>query len=352
MTDWNFDVPSGSGSPVSTYWTPLFTRDGLPTLSPGNVWANATTANTFMWYSIVSAQTNDKVNWNMWMDASSYTVDIYGFLAPNFGIGAIQLDGTDIFTFDQFRSVDPGTGVYQPNMGSFVIGSPGIHTISARVTGTKNGGSSAFNIGLSGVFLRGGNTHHSQFPYGRFAYQVTGNAGAFHSPYKSWTLYSPEFLVGLTGQQPQGSIGDVIYTPYDLLPGVSGNAIAQSIWIDAGTYNFDMQVVIGTTHGVGKLTVDGVAVGTPNAPGTPRIIPGGGVSGGNGNNGGSALVTGEVDFYDTVSATPTDAVITNALTGIVIPTSGYHNVKMTCSGHNSAATDFSMAVAGWFRKVG
>lgn len=340
---------SGGGTPV-TVWTPLFARDGLPTFTGS--WTPTTDNSVLMWYGQLSANTGDTMNWQMWHQPGSYVLDLAGYQAPAFGIGQLLLDGVSLGTFDQYNAVDAIGTVYQPNMASYSIGSAGLHTLTVRVTGTKNPSASAFNIGVQGLFIRGGDTCHVGFPnYQPFPYQTAGVASAFINQYKSYTLYSPEFMAAEANPQRKGQCLNIVNTPYDLTPGASGDSLQQQIWFSkAGTYNFDMQVVIGTTHGVGKLTIDGVAVGTPQPAGTLRQF-GAASANGNGNNGGSALVTGEVDFYDTISATPTDACITNALTGIVITTPGFHTVKMTCSGKNTAATNFSMACAGWFRRV-
>jgi hypothetical protein len=345
-------------------WMPLFTRnDGYGTVS--GTWTKTTNASNLTWYGLVSANNGDYVEWPVWLEAGTYQLDASHFKSSSFGIMSITLDGGQAFDFDTYSAVDPGCSFYTSNIGSFTVGSTGIHTLRATVTNRKNGASSGFNIGLHAIYLRGSCIGLIPWPMGDVPAKINP-ASAFQDNYKSWTLYSPEFADANLGSNTEAglssTVANIITTPYDFHTHASGTWIESQVYIPAGTYTFDFMGLLGTTQGVHQLTINGTPVGTPQAAGTVRL---GGIgmapsAPGNGNIGGSALSTGHIDCYDTCDPVnfmvhdggkAQDGCIPNALTNIVVASDGWKAVRLTCVGKNSASLNFDIAAAGWFRRT-
>lgn len=301
----------------------------------------------------------ESISWPVWLNAGTYTVDVINFLSSHYGLGAFEVDGAQQFTIDQSAIADAKT-TYR-KVGSFSVATSGMHTLTYRCLALA-GAVATDNVFID-VFsfvLRGGRPGMQIFPNTDAPIKVSGSWGS--GPGR--TLWTPQN--NLTSQFVDGAGGahqtfEVPYLPFSDHPGAAGIWLESEMFLDAGTYAFDVHTVLGTAQGVGQLKVDGVAVGQPQPAGTVRGL-GAPANPGNGNKAGAALAVGEVDHYDTTvgalwpSAGDTGSlliqgVIANALTGIVIPTSDWHTVRYTCVGKNQASANYSLGAAGWLRRT-
>jgi hypothetical protein len=262
------------------------------------------------------------LEWDVWLDAGTYYVDIDGVSGSDHGIASLKLDGTQFGTYDFYAA--SGATFFAWDAASFTVTSTGLHTLRFEVTNKKNASSSGVYLQLANLWLRG--------PQIGVVYLGGSHLG---------TLVNSG---GFTGEAPYGIESQALRgASYST---AQGDYIENQVWLDAGTYAFDFDGYTGGNHGILKLSIDGTPVGTPQPANTLRP-PDYTANPNNGNNGGSALVTGEVDHYDANGQVG----VPSALTGIVVASSGWHLVRQTVSGKNSAASAYNAIDIGWLRRA-
>lgn len=366
--------PAAAASPATpiTTYAHLHSFQGGMTRSGWNLYHDPASANINAGrFGRYSNTLNEYLNWHIWLDRGTYTLDMLDYLSSHFGKGKWSLDGVDLFEVDQSASNEWGVQFWEA--GSFAVASSGMHDLRYRCL-DQAGVSTADTkyVGLCGAFLRGGRVGLVPFPQPALPFALSNGTGWAGSSTGRALLRSNQtnpggMTVSGGGFAPAAGnrhgLADTLALPLDIATHAATYWIEQEVYLDAGTYAFDMEALIGTVLGVARLDIDGVAKGTPQPANTVRPL-GATSTPGNGNKAGAALLTGEIDLYDKNTSLPagqsTTAVdggtwvwspIPDALTGIVVPDSGFKTVRFSCVGKNSAALQMDLAIAGNFRRT-
>jgi hypothetical protein len=93
--------------------------------------------------SYTSATTNDIAEWLYY----GYGFRVWALKASTRGIAEVSLDGTVLGTYDQFNAANVNSAAIFTQLNVPL----GQHRVKLRVTGTKNAGSSAFNIDADAI---------------------------------------------------------------------------------------------------------------------------------------------------------------------------------------------------------
>lgn len=314
------------------------------------------------------------IEWNIWLDAGSYAIDTMNFLSTHFGLGQWLLDGVVQFTQDQSATGD--AHVTYIRAGTFTVSTSGMHAL--RYAPLNQAGAHTLDSNFVDIYafvLRGGRVGKIPFPPTDTVVSAIRTSGDWSHSGAGWIMLNTSNGPTVSITDGAGNIYQAENVPYTMTnqnPGSPGAWIEGSVWLDAGTYALDYQGYLGNNQCVFQLKVDGTAVGTPQAAGTVRELASTS-SPGNGNIGGSALSTGEVDLFDNCATLPTNlndghtgtfatftenavtnipGFITNALTNIVVSVSGWHTIRVTSVGKNSAAAaGYSLTFQGFFRRT-
>lgn len=364
--------PGGATTPLPTQAI-LWSMDGTTTQSGWTGYHNGINPSQ-SWITLIpfgrySTTANETLTWNLWLTAGTYDVTHWDFKSTHFGKGQIELNGVSQFQIDQSASSEGK--IIPSSVGTFTVSSSGMQAFTYRCLNLA--GALTVDTHFTGAMafvLNGPGIGKVPFPSSN---AITVNAGfaANGDGFPFWITPNADHSIITGGDGTSHQNPGVTKFLYDGTPGAAGHYFEQRVWLDAGTYNLDCQTLLGGAMGVGKLTIDGTPMGTPQSAGTIRPLAATS-SPGNGNNTGSALVTGEIDHYDACTPLAVDdgsghggtfatfsaaarlnmqGVIANALTNIVISTSGWKTVRYTCSGKNSASADFGIAFQGFFRRT-
>jgi hypothetical protein len=287
-------------------------EDLLPWLTPIDVfqqaksntnWASSSTETTMVLngHRQSSAAQNDSVEWNVSLAAGTWDVELLHTTLNTNGIYHVSLDGTEVGTIDSYSASQ--TPSVRSTIAGIEVSRTGVHEFQLKMA-SKNVSSSQYYARLQHVQLRctaraeGGGRHGNRVPGRRVSAQ--------------WpSCLAPDWIdhvAALTASDhlnANNTSGDANYiNRYSRT-----SSSAQNDWIEfwmslkAGTWDFELLHHKDNNRGIYTVSLDGVTLGT-------------------------------IDGY----AGSTTLNQRDSLSGIAVPRSGMHRLRMTMASKNASSS--------------